>query len=723
MKKLGYKQKIFFILNETKRKFKKVSFILSAVFSLTVIFLSVYFVSRTNFDIRNLAMSRSNANSLILELTLDPKTHEVKVKDAVAANNNQVTKQRFEQYLERSPEIISKNNENYEIIVNKGKNVIQRQKIKFTEYLQSLPPIKGEKYGDPLVKLPEPIAIVQVDYQSGATFTVQYPTSKDPKPLSSSRIAQAVLNHKNNYTNQKVQSVYNPSPDTGNASTSSVANGYLDILYIASGYSSSNINTFTNDVNENKNYILSLSPYSNYKDRIRAWQLNNLQDLGCSYGYGGLDRCLYCDTAKVLAAAQNSGISYDTIIVINNSTKYGGCAGNFAVTSKGMSEYGIPGYKIGIHEFSHTFGQLNDEYSYGTTGAVGPQAANCDDSSSCSKWSSYFNSCKSRCTYENAYRPSDSCLMLDLYSDHFDPVCQKALTARLQSFTTPSEPTIAPTDTPTPTPTPLQPLLIKVTPTPFIPNCSYLRGPTQLTVGKTGQYQANFWSPAGSLAGEIFYDKGSSTMNRIIYQTLPDYTGTITASFTPKDTGTFKVCCRAWNDSVAECRPSAYVDYPPRYACPGPQVCLDVNVINGPSLFPTRVEIPTPTFTPTPTPTTANNNPCAAYNGSVTQCDAHGPYCAYYYCSNQCWPRGTSNCAAGCLNQCSEVKPTPTNTPTLINPTSIPTPAINNPCAAYNGSVTQCDTHGPYCAYYYCSNQCWPRGTSNCTAGCKEYCN
>lgn len=53
------------------------------------------------------------------------------------------------------------------------------------------------------------------------------------------------------------------------------------------------------------------------------------------------------------------------------------------------------------------------------------------------------------------------------------------------------------------------------------------------------------------------------------------------------------------------------------------------------------------------------------------------------------------------------------------------------PCSTWNGEVEACDAHsilfgGRYtqdCAYYFCSGLCLPRGTSNCRAGCEEWCN
>lgn len=55
----------------------------------------------------------------------------------------------------------------------------------------------------------------------------------------------------------------------------------------------------------------------------------------------------------------------------------------------------------------------------------------------------------------------------------------------------------------------------------------------------------------------------------------------------------------------------------------------------------------------------------------------------------------------------------------------------NLPCSTWNGDKDACNAHsilfgGQFtqdCAYYLCSDLCLPRGTSNCRAGCEQYCN
>lgn len=147
---------------------------------------------------------------------------------------------------------------------------------------------------------------------------------------------------------------------------------------------------------------------------------------------------------------------------------------------------------------------------------------------------------------------------------------------------------------PPPTPTPIN----------FIPNCYNLTGPTSIRVGSSGSYTATVYSPQGQLTGSIFHDN----LININQQGFPGVsTATIQGTWTPTaaDIGSHFVHCRAWNDSVAECRPPNLVDRPPRYACVGPNYTIAVQVLPPNTPTPTSTSTPTrtPTRTPTPTPT------------------------------------------------------------------------------------------------------------------------
>ncbi len=118
------------------------------------------------------------------------------------------------------------------------------------------------------------------------------------------------------------------------------------------------------------------------------------------------------------------------------------------------------------------------------------------------------------------------------------------------------------------------------------------------------------------------------------------------------------------------------------------------------------------------------NLPCSTWNGDVEACDAHSIVfgnqftqdCAYYFCSGLCLPRGTSNCRAGCEEDCN-------NSDADDSDESLS-------CHTWNGDVQACDAHSIVfgdqetrdCAYYLDTDKCRPRGTSNCLAGIAGFC-
>lgn len=75
--------------------------------------------------------------------------------------------------------------------------------------------------------------------------------------------------------------------------------------------------------------------------------------------------------------------------------------------------------------------------------------------------------------------------------------------------------------------------------------------------------------------------------------------------------------------------------------------------------------------------------------------------CTYYECSNQCFADGTPTSIA-----CQQ------SSVTLEE-------AVAQICKGYDGDVKNCDKASVDCAYFFCTNQCWPEGTSLET-GCAQ---
>ena len=114
--------------------------------------------------------------------------------------------------------------------------------------------------------------------------------------------------------------------------------------------------------------------------------------LGTVIGCYGIDRLVCADESKVFTAvgAVTAADARDVIIVVANSTTYGGAGGNIGTMT--MHPQSI---EIALHEIGHTAFKLADEYDYGTCDAsTEPSEANATRAStrSTAKWASFISS-------------------------------------------------------------------------------------------------------------------------------------------------------------------------------------------------------------------------------------------------------------------------------------------------------------------------------------------
>ena len=204
----------------------------------------------------------------------------------------------------------------------------------------------------------------------------------------------------------------------------------LDIVFIGDGYSDSEMDLFVSKVNEHMNALLSVEPYKSYKSKINVHYVRKFEDLEC-YISG---RLIFCNTPNVINLA--SECPNDNIIVLFKSDEWAGAGGeSMSASSYCIASTAYPW--LTIHECGgHHIGQLMDEYSYGTTGSLYFSGANCDTSSSCTKWYGLPGTgCYKDCSYTNLYRATeDDCLMRTALVWHFCPVCKRQIKKVLSNY-------------------------------------------------------------------------------------------------------------------------------------------------------------------------------------------------------------------------------------------------------------------------------------------------
>ncbi|MCI5147327.1 MAG: hypothetical protein D3923_17805, partial [Candidatus Electrothrix sp. AR3] len=189
----------------------------------------------------------------------------------------------------------------------------------------------------------------------------------------------------------------------------------------------------------------------------------NTGDLGCYSGCSNIDRLMCCDSMKVMAAAVASGQLYDEIIIIHSTSTYsgGGMRDLGAYQDDSASTYcqvynGTSTVSMVSHEFGHSFGNLCDEYSYGSEGYAYYDCANCR--ASCSDWSDISTGCQLGCdARSDYYRPEDS-IMLSLEIPTYNlPSIHNSFIPRLNFFI----PTATTIPSKTFTPRSIVPLLLR----------------------------------------------------------------------------------------------------------------------------------------------------------------------------------------------------------------------------------------------------------------------
>ncbi|MFF1381868.1 M64 family metallopeptidase [Streptomyces sp. NPDC058308] len=175
----------------------------------------------------------------------------------------------------------------------------------------------------------------------------------------------------------------------------------LDVVFIGDGYTASQQGDFHADVRAKWAKISAVEPYASYKSLFNVWAVDavsrqsgvsgdptntTVKDtaLGSAFFCDGIERLLCVDTNKVESYAKKAA-DPDLVIVLANSTKYGGAGYNDITSPSGYdgiataSSDNAQSDQVAVHETGHSLGKLADEYwydEYGTYTGAEPWEAN-----------------------------------------------------------------------------------------------------------------------------------------------------------------------------------------------------------------------------------------------------------------------------------------------------------------------------------------------------------
>ena len=202
----------------------------------------------------------------------------------------------------------------------------------------------------------EKVRFILSERERNGLFSKLYETTIDPV---------SYFIRKENPLNVAVTKIYG----SGDPHTS------VDLAFIAEGYKADEMGKFREDVKKMADILFAEAPFSDYKDRFNIWAVEAIsQDSGTdvpgehiyvntalnsSFYTFDIDRYLTTQDIKAVndyAAA----VPHDNIIVLINSTRYGGGGVYNYYTGTTTGNQLSP--KVFIHEFGHGFAGLADEY-------------------------------------------------------------------------------------------------------------------------------------------------------------------------------------------------------------------------------------------------------------------------------------------------------------------------------------------------------------------------
>jgi len=306
-----------------------------------------------------------------------------------------------------------------------------------------------------------------------------------PYPKKSIRVLFSTRNRKNQFV-ERFQLYINPSSifiskenkfvkKTTRIWFSGDPTVKLDIVIIAEGYKSREIQKFRRDAQRFTNYLLECEPFLTMKDKINIWAVQasseesgaDLPGLGIwkktilnsTFYTFGSERYLTTFDHKTLRHLA-SNAPYDQIVVLVNTDKYGG-GGFYNFVSVTSSNNGLSNY-VFVHEFGHGLCGLGDEYYTSDVAMVNfypldqepwePNLTTLVDFDR--KWKNMIDKhvpvpTPSEEKYQDkvglfegggyvakgVYRPTLDCTMKSTKYNYFCPVCQKALIEMIDFYT------------------------------------------------------------------------------------------------------------------------------------------------------------------------------------------------------------------------------------------------------------------------------------------------
>lgn len=221
-----------------------------------------------------------------------------------------------------------------------------------------------------------------------------------------------------------------------------------DIVFLGDGFTQSELSRFVRKTKELTDYLFKKEPWKRYKNMFNVFYVQTPSKVsgagktpdapidnfyGTTFGCAGVDRMPWpTDMNKVNEVLNSTKPDYDLVVILVNSTKYGGAGNEYykmmCVSLESSSKETV------CHEAGHSFAGLADEYWYDRTEESPNDARKINPV----KWQRWVGT-ENVGVYpfedtEGWYRPHENCLMRYLNCEYC-AVCRETIIEKIHSIT------------------------------------------------------------------------------------------------------------------------------------------------------------------------------------------------------------------------------------------------------------------------------------------------
>lgn len=242
-------------------------------------------------------------------------------------------------------------------------------------------------------------------------------------------------------------------------------NKRINLVFMGDGFAAPDTANFNIHVNDNINYLFSISPFDNYKNYFNVYRINSISpnsgvthpgnatdvtepviptqfvttSFNTQFDNYGIHRLIYSNNSTAIYSVMANYLpNYDQLIILGNSPEYGGAGGDYAVSSIHTSSK-----EIIAHEMGHSFANLSDEYWAGPQYAGEKANMTANSNTLTTTWFQWIGDNGinvypyGTTAPANAwFRPHQNCKMRYL-NQPFCSVCKETIIEKIHSLTNP----------------------------------------------------------------------------------------------------------------------------------------------------------------------------------------------------------------------------------------------------------------------------------------------